>query len=158
MIDVYFSFGSNQGDRRQNIESAATMLFEELDARQMLFSDIIETPAWGFDGEEFLNCAVLCTLPRKNISAEAQALEILKVIKRIEKTLGRTETIEYDAEGNRIYHSRPIDIDILFFGQHVIDLPTLTIPHPLIGERDFVKIPLSQIAKPALKRAFSALF
>ena len=59
--------------------------------------------------------------------------------------MGRRETLEYDAEGRRIYHDRPIDIDILLYGDERIDLPDLQIPHPLMRQRDFIMRPLNEI-------------
>lgn len=158
MIHLYLSLGTNQGDRSKNLEEALQRLDETFGRKAESVSDVIETQAWGFDGDPFLNCAVMYALPRKRQTVEAQALEILKAVKLIEKEMGRDEVLEFDGEGRRVYHSRVIDIDILFFGPHKVSLPELTIPHPLISERDFVKIPLSQIAKPALKASFSALF
>ena len=158
MINLYLSLGSNMGDRRANIEAALAMLDEAFGTGYKLLSNIIETPSWGFQGEDFLNCAVMYALPRKRDGAEAQALEILDVVKDIERRLGRAGSPEYDASGRRIYHSRPIDIDILFFGTHVIDHPRLQVPHPLIAERDFVLVPLYEIANQRLRRAFPALF
>ena len=158
MINLYLSLGSNMGDRRANIEAALAMLDEAFGTGYKLLSNIIETPSWGFQGEDFLNCAVMYALPRKRDGAEAQALEILDVVKDIERRLGRAGSPEYDASGRRIYHSRPIDIDILFFGTHVIDHPRLQVPHPLIAERDFVLVPLDEIANRRLRRAFPALF
>ena len=70
---------------------------------------------------------------------------ILEICKDIERRLGRTGEPEYDAEGQRIYRSRPIDIDILLFGEHKIDCPELTVPHKLMYERDFVMVPLKEI-------------
>ena len=158
MINMYLSLGSNMGDRRANIEAALSMLDEAFGTGYKLLSNIIETPSWGFQGEDFLNCAVMYALPRKRAGAEAQALEILDTVKDIERRLGRAGDPEYDASGRRIYHSRPIDIDILFFGTHVIDHPRLQVPHPLIAERDFVLVPLNEIANRRLRRAFPALF
>lgn len=158
MIDLYLSLGSNLGDRRANLETALKNLEAALKPTSLVRSKIIETDAWGFDGESFLNMAVRLAIPRTHQIAETQALDILKVIKSIEKDMGRHENVVYDESGRRIYHSRTIDIDILFFGIHTIDLPTLTIPHPLISERDFVKIPLREIAGPTLKKSFSSLF
>ena len=158
MINLYLSLGSNMGDRRANIEAALAMLDEAFGTGYKLLSNIIETPSWGFQGEDFLNCAVMYALPRKRAGAEAQALEILDTVKVIERRLGRAGSPEYDASGRRIYHSRPIDIDILFFGTHVIDHPRLHVPHPLIAERDFVLVPLNEIANSRLRRAFPALF
>ena len=158
MIALYLSLGSNLGDRRANLENALKRLDVALRPADSTRSSVIETEAWGFDGGPFLNMAVRLAIPRTHQSPEAQALDILKVIKSIEEDMGRRENVVYDSSGRRIYHSRPIDIDILFFGAHTVDLPSLKIPHPLISERDFVKVPLREIAKPALKKAFSALF
>ena len=158
MINLYLSLGSNMGDRRANIEAALAMLDEAFGTGYKLLSNIIETPSWGFQGEDFLNCAVMYALPRKRAGAEAQALGILDTVKDIERRLGRAGSPEYDVSGHRIYHSRPIDIDILFFGTHVIDHPRLQVPHPLIAERDFVLVPLDEIANRRLRRAFPALF
>ena len=157
MINLYLSLGSNMGDRRANIEAALAMLDEAFGTGYKLLSNIIETPSWGFQGEDFLNCAVMYALPRKRSGAEAQALEVLDTVKAVERRLGRAGAPEYDASGRRIYHSRLIDIDILFFGTHVIDHPRLQVPHPLIAERDFVLVPLDEIANRRLRRAFPAL-
>lgn len=157
MIDLYLSLGSNMGDRAANISEAIKRLEKSFGVGLERASHVIETESWGFDAPDFLNCAVLFSLPRKRQSAESQALEILSVVKGIEKEMGRKETLEYDIDGNRMYHSRTIDIDILYFGRHRIDLPQLQIPHPLITEREFVMIPLLEIAKSSLKRAFPVL-
>ena len=85
-------------------------------------------------------------------------MEILGLCKEIERALGRNDAPEYGADGRRVYHNRTIDIDILFYGKERIDLKELTIPHPRIGERDFVKIPLAEIAKPSLRAAFPEFF
>ena len=74
---------------------------------------------------------------------------ILEICKDIEKRLGRVGEPEYDAEGKRIFKSRPIDIDILLFGDSRIDCPELTVPHKLMYERDFVMVPLREIAGQA---------
>lgn len=158
MIHLYLSLGSNMGDRRANIEAALAMLDEVFGTGHARLSEIIETPSWGFESDDFLNCAVLYALPRKAGSAEAQALEVLDAVKAVERRLGREERVEYDAAGGRIYHARPIDIDILFFGTHVIDHPRLKVPHPLMAERDFVMRPLREIANQRLQRAFPAVF
>lgn len=158
MIHLYLSLGSNMGNRRANIESAISLLDEAFGTGYLLLSDIIETPSWGFEAPDFLNCAVLYALPRKRESAEAQALEILATVKRIERQLGREENVELDSEGRRTYHSRPIDIDILFFGTHVIDHPDLKVPHTLMAQRDFVMRPLREIANRRVMDAFPDIF
>ena len=72
--------------------------------------------------------------------------------------MGRTDPPEYDGSGNRIYHSRIIDIDILFYGTERITAPDLIIPHKDIENRPFVMIPLQEVAKPSLKTAFPEYF
>ena len=60
--------------------------------------------------------------------------------------MGRKEIIEYDSEGNRIYHDRIIDIDILLYGDRTIEESDLIVPHPRMKEREFVMKPLSEIS------------
>jgi 2-amino-4-hydroxy-6-hydroxymethyldihydropteridine diphosphokinase len=133
------------GDREDNLAAAVAMMADAFGALPQKASSIIETPAWGFEGPDFLNQCVMFRLPRKGSPAE-HALSILDTVKHIEKAMGREEEPPIDPEKQREYHNRPIDIDILFYGTYTIDEPTLKIPHPLIQERDFVKIPLREIA------------
>ena len=156
-VSVYLGLGSNKGDRRKNIERALELLDEGLGCHYTALSRLIETKAWGFKGDKFLNACVLYRIYRKG-TPEVQGHEILALCKEIEHALGRDEKLEFDAEGHRIYHNRTMDIDILFYGNEHIDTEDLTVPHPLISERDFVKIPLAEIAKPSLRAAFPELF
>ena len=156
-VSVYLGLGSNKGDRRKNIERALSMLDEGLGCHYTALSRLIETKAWGFKGDKFLNACVLYRIYRRG-TPEEQGREILALCKDIERALGRDEKPEYDADGKRIYHNRTMDIDILFYGNEHIDTEDLTVPHPLIAERDFVKIPLAEIAKPSLRAAFPDLF
>ena len=144
-MDVYFGIGSNMGDREDNLAAAVAMMADAFGTLPERASSIIETPSWGFDGPDFLNQCVMFRLPRKGSPAE-HALHILEQVKGIEKAMGREEEPPIDPEKQREYHNRPIDIDILYYGTYTIDEPTLKIPHPLIQERDFVKIPLREIA------------
>ena len=146
-VDLYLSLGSNQGDRRQNIENALSLLNIELKTPYLAVSSILETEPWGFDSpDKFLNVAVHYQLQLpKGYNPEAEGLMILEVCKDIERRLGRIGEPEYDKDGNRIYRSRPIDIDILLFGNNKIDCAELTVPHKLMYERDFVMIPLNEI-------------
>lgn len=158
MINLYLSLGSNLGDRKANLEEALRRLDEAFGTGYASLSDFIETESWGFEAGKFINCAVLYQLPWKRQTAEDQALDILSKVKGIERAMGREEQMEFTDDGRRVYHSRVIDIDILFFGRHKVDLPQLKIPHPLISERDFVLLPLEQIAKISLKQAFPVFF
>lgn len=152
LVNVYFSLGSNLGDREKNISEALRRMDEAFGAHYSALSKIIETEPFGFSGEAFLNAAVLYRIPAES------PLWTLYQVKSIEREMGRTDLPEYDAEGNRIYHSRVIDIDILFFGKEIIDTPELTIPHKGISQREFVLIPLKEIARPSLKKNFPEYF
>ena len=147
IVDLYLSLGSNQGDRAENIENAISLLNIELKTPYKAVSSLLETEPWGFESnDKFLNAAVHYQLQlKKGYNPEAEALMILEICKDIERRLGRTGEPEYDEVGDRIYRSRPIDIDILLFGDNKIDCPELTIPHKLMYERDFVMIPLREI-------------
>ena len=148
-VDLYLSLGSNMGDREANIETAISLLNIELKTPYKAVSSLLETEPWGFESDQkFLNAAVHYELRlKKGYNPEAEGLMILEICKDIERRLGRTGGPEYGEGGERIYHSRPIDIDILLFGDHKIDCPELTVPHRLMYERDFVMIPLKQILR-----------
>ena len=148
LVDLYLSLGSNIGDRAANIENAVSLLNIELKTPYKAISSLLETEPWGFESEQkFLNAAVHYELQLKEgYNPEAEALMILEICKDIERRLGRKEGVEYDEAGERVYHNRPIDIDILLFGDHKIDCPELTVPHKLMYERDFVMIPLKEIS------------
>ncbi len=161
--------GSNMGDRAALLESAVEMLIEELmpdylevedlsDAVNT--SDMVETEPWGFESsDKFLNQAFM-TLTDK--SAE----QVLAISQSVEERLGRDRSVSAtDATGKRVYSSRNIDIDIIFFDcdgvPQVIDTPQLKVPHPLMHQRMFVLEPLSQIAKeymhPVIKKSVGVL-
>ena len=147
-VDLYLSLGSNQGDRQWNIETALSLLNIELKTPYKAVSSLYETEPWGFESDDkFLNVAVHYELYLKEgYNPEAEGLMILGICKDIERKLGRTGTPQYDEKGERIYSSRPIDIDILLLGDDKINCPELTVPHKLMYERDFVMIPLREIA------------
>lgn len=147
-VDLYLSLGSNQGDRERNIEDALSLLNIELKTPYKAVSCLLETEPWGFESDQkFLNAAVhyQLMLP-KGYNPEAEGLMILEICKDIERRLGRTGEPEYDQNGQRMYRNRPIDIDILLFGDNRIDCRELTVPHKLMYEREFVMVPLREIA------------
>ena len=152
VVNVYFSLGSNLGDREANILEALRRMDEAFGVHYSALSSLIETEPMGFSGGKFLNAAVLYRIPAES------PLWTLYMIKSIEREMGRTDPPEYDSEGNRVYHSRIIDIDILFYGREIIDTPELTIPHKGIADRPFVMIPLRQIARRSLRMAFPDYF
>ena len=146
-VGLYLGLGSNQGDRALNIEHAVSMLNVELKTPYKAISSLLETEPWGFESQEkFMNAVVLYELELpEGYNPEAEGLMILEICKDIERRMGRTGEPEYDEKGERVYKDRPIDIDILLFGDNRIDCPELTIPHKLMYERDFVMIPLKEI-------------
>lgn len=130
--ELYLSLGTNLGNRENNINQALEMLEEAFGHGPERVSDIIGTEAVGFVGPPFLNCiAVFRTGIRPG--------EVLRICKRIERKMGRTDSPEYDSAGKRVYHDRIIDIDILLYGEVVMDTPNLKIPHPQVESRAFIK-------------------
>ena len=146
-VELYLSLGSNMGDRRRNIEDAISLLNIELKKPYKAVSSFYETEPWGFESDEkFINAAIMYELELPiGYNPEAEGLMILEICKDIERKLGRKGQPQYDEAGERIYTSRPIDIDILLIGDDRIDCPELTVPHRLMYERDFVMVPLKEI-------------
>lgn len=142
--DVCLSLGSNLGDREKNLKEAISLLEAAMETPVAAVSSFIETDAYGFESENrFLNCCV-----RFCVDGNLTPHSLLKICKRIERELGRKDEGKvFDKHGSRIYRDRPIDIDILCFGDVRMDTPELTIPHPGISKRDFVRIPLAEIMK-----------
>ncbi|WP_262898407.1 2-amino-4-hydroxy-6-hydroxymethyldihydropteridine diphosphokinase [Aequorivita echinoideorum] len=128
---VYFSLGSNMGNRFENLQSAINFLFEKV-GQIVKISSVYETPAMGFEGDPFLNCAVL-------LHTDLKPKKILKTILAIEKTMGRVRG------ATKSYTSRPIDIDIIFVDELILESQELTIPHPQMEKRKFVLQPLAEI-------------
>jgi 2-amino-4-hydroxy-6-hydroxymethyldihydropteridine diphosphokinase len=130
---VYLGLGSNLGDKDQNLNEAVRTLSQELGAVLKLSAFYTSDP-WGYQSKnEYLNAVVLVeTLFSPN--------EVLAKTQMIERKLGRK------AKTGDHYEDRLIDIDILLYDNLVIDRAELKIPHPLISKRDFVLIPLTEIA------------
>ena len=134
MTTVYLGLGTNIGNRKENLTRAIETLSLAL-GQYTALSTFIETTPWGFDSaNSFLNCTVA-------FETELTPQQLLDTTERIERELGRT------AKSNGgVYHDRIIDIDILLYGDDIIDTARLTIPHPLMHLRDFVLEPLAEIA------------
>ena len=156
-VEVYLGLGSNQGNRELNLLKAVNMLDTAFGTHPERISRIVQSKSWGFDGPDFLNLCVLYRLPRKG-TPEEHAAEILVQVKAIENAMGREDRLAFDDLGQRIYHDRIIDIDILCYGAQNIHTEELIVPHPLIGQRDFVKKPLLEISKPNIREAFPEIF
>ncbi len=151
--EVYFSLGANIGNRRQNMEAAIRMMSAAFGRGYERISSFVETDPWGFESEDkFLNCVVVYSL-------DMPCRKILGVCKGIESRLGRdVSEPKFDETGKRIYESRVMDIDILFYGEDTIDEPDLKVPHHLMKERDFVMVPLKEVAVERLVSHFPEIF
>jgi 2-amino-4-hydroxy-6-hydroxymethyldihydropteridine diphosphokinase len=128
---VVLSIGSNQGNRLANIESCIALIHQEV-GTVIEVSKLYETPAWGFESDAFYNCALLL---HSNLSAQ----KILNQVLKVEKQLGR---IRSNQTG---YQSRIIDIDLIVFDNEIIESEKLTIPHPLMQNRNFVLLPMRDL-------------
>lgn len=124
--------GGNVGDRLLHLKRTADLLSAQW-GNAILKSSIYETAAWGFESEDFYNMAIV-------FESDLEARECLKITQNIEKELGRKAKSK---DGQ--YRARVMDIDILFYGEDVIDSEDLVIPHPRIEERRFVLEPLKEI-------------
>lgn len=130
---VFFSLGSNIGNRKQLIREAIALLDERV-GRVTRKSSLIETAPWGFySPNKFINACVCC-------ETSLNPRQILAVTQNIEREMGRVGKSK-----NGEYHDRIIDIDILLYDDLTVDESDLKIPHPHMKERDFVMGPLREI-------------
>ena len=145
LVTVYLGLGSNLGDRGDNLDKALDYLEQRLKVTEV--SSVYETePVGNIQQPHFLNMAL-------KVYTRLAPEELLLLAKGIERKLGRLP-------GKR-NSPRPIDIDILNYGDEVIKTAELTIPHPRLTERAFVLIPLAEIAPdlkhPTRKRSIKQL-
>ncbi len=130
MVTVYLGLGSNLGDRQCNLAKAIELLSPQVKVEQV--SSLYETEPVGYSEQpRFLNA--VCSA-----STRLTPQELLTLAKGIESQMGRKPTFPNAP--------RPIDVDILFYGEQVFRSPELTIPHPRLMERAFVLVPLAEIA------------
>lgn len=150
MATVYLGLGTNLGNKEANLRTAIYKLQERI-GKQVSLSSFYETAPWGFESDHsFLNAAI-------GLETILSPIEILHITQEIEKELGRTKK-----SVNGSYSDRLIDIDILLYDNLVLQTPELTIPHPLMTERDFVMKPLIEIAgnviHPTRQKTLSELY
>jgi len=129
-ITVYLGLGSNMGNRQDNLNRALDFLSQRLRVEKI--SSVYDTePIGNVQQPRFLN--LVC-----QVSTRLAPMGLLTLAKGIELKLGRTS--------GKSNAPRPIDIDILFYGDQTIETPELIIPHPRVAERAFVLVPLAEIA------------
>ena len=133
MVICYLALGSNLGDRKKNILAALAKISRLKETKVLEVSCLLENKAvGGTPGQgDYLNAALKI---KTNIKPQA----LLKKLKIIERELGRPKNY-------RRFAARPIDLDILFYGDLIIATKDLSVPHPRLFERDFVLKPLSEI-------------
>ena len=141
------SLGSNMGNRLENIQWCINHIHNHI-ATVVRVSGIYENPSVGFEGEDFYNCCLL-------VHTQKPATQLL------------AELLSAELEGGRVrnsderYHSRTIDIDVIAFNNEVITEASLEVPHPRMHNRNFVLIPLRDVAPhwvhPILKKDINQL-
>lgn len=133
MARIYLGLGSNLGDKEAYLLKAIGQIEKQIGpvvARSVFFA----SEPWGFEsGNSFLNA---CVVAETTIGPKG----CLRLIKGIERTLGRPEKVSGE------YKDRVIDLDILFYDDLILEDTELVIPHPLLHQRNFVLDPLAEIA------------
>ena len=129
-VITVLSLGSNVGDRLNYLTLSKTAIQNYIGSIQFS-SNIYETEPWGIDNQDsYLNQVV-------TVQTDRTPNDLLDNIHLIERELGRIRRVHYGP--------RTIDIDILYYGERIIDIENLKIPHPHIQKRRFILVPLSEI-------------
>lgn len=144
---VYIALGSNKGDRLKHLQDAVDLIFKQI-GKVNSIAKVYNTPAYGFDGDDFLNTCLY-------LETEFDSQVVLNKLLAIETKLGRSRS------NSKTYEARTIDLDILFFNEDIIDTKHLKVPHPELQKRKFVLQPMhdigSQIKHPILEQTVSEL-
>lgn len=149
MAKVFLGLGTNLGNKEENLRTAVRWIEEKI-GKCLSLSSFYETAPWGFESEnQFLNAAAC-------VETSLTPEEVLRTTQIIERELGRQKKSEAG-----VYTDRPIDIDILLYDGQILQTDGLTIPHPLMHERNFVMKPLAEIAPdvihPVLQRTMKEI-
>ena len=137
MTLAYLALGSNVGDRDRHLAEARRLLAEQ-GARVLRASRVRETEPFGVTEQPpFLNQVL-------EVEWDGSPRQLLETAKAVERAVGRTPTYRWGP--------REIDVDILLFGDQSVEEPDLRIPHPGLGEREFVRGPLAELRPDILAR------
>ena len=128
---VILSLGTNQGNRLENIERCIAAIHQEI-GTVIKVSKLYETPSWGFESEDFYNCALI-------VHTHKTAHKVLDEVLLLEEALGR---VRFEVEG---YQARIIDIDVISFDEEIIATEKLKLPHPEMQNRLFVLLPMRDL-------------
>lgn len=141
---AYLGIGTNKGNKEENISSAIKTIKTIKEIKIVKISHLFKNPPQeGIKGEDFLNGAIeiqTCLTPS----------ELLRTCKSIEEILGRKII-----KNEKVKKSRIIDLDILFYENEILDFKDLNIPHKKICIRDFVLVPLLEIAPDFIHPIFN---
>ena len=130
----YILFGSNMGDK-EALFAQACLLINNRCGHVVRVSAAYESEPWGFEAEEwFLNRVIV-------VETDKGPEEVLQQLLDIERELGRVRHPEIQG-----YTSRTVDLDLLYFGQRVINTDSLTVPHPRLHLRRFALVPMCEVA------------
>ncbi|VXB80171.1 2-amino-4-hydroxy-6-hydroxymethyldihyropteridine pyrophosphokinase [Luteimonas sp. 9C] len=134
-VRAWIGLGGNLGDVPQVLRDAAAMLSALPDIGSLQLSSLYRTPAWGrTDQPDFVNAVAV-------LHTERAPMDLLDALLEIERTFGRTRS---DAAGDQ-WGPRTLDLDLLLYGDAVITLPGLTVPHPRLHERAFALVPMLEL-------------
>ena len=148
MARVFIGIGTNEGDRLANISRAVRAMGALPEVRLVQMATVIETePVGGPPQDPYLNTVV-------EIETALEPAALLAALQEIERRLGRVRSAVR-------WSSRPMDLDLLCYGDRRIDTPALQVPHPWLHERRFALEPLAQLAPelvhPRLGRTIAEL-
>ena len=138
MADVLVALGGNMGDVRASFARAIPIICQRTDATLLGRSFDYRTPPWGDERQPaFINACI-------RIDTPCEPRPLLSILLSTEREFGRDRTMQ------RRWGPRPLDLDLLVYGDLVCDEPDLTLPHPRLFERAFVLVPLADIAPDRL--------
>ncbi len=134
-VTAYINIGSNMGDRPANLSRAVALISELSGGGVTSVSDVVESEPWGYVSDHmFLNVGVL-------LDTVLEPEVLLDLLQRVERALW--PVAHRDSAG--AYVDREVDVDLITYGDEVIDTARLKVPHPFMAERRFVLLPLVQL-------------
>ncbi len=134
MTAAWIGLGANLGDAANTVRAAIAALGELPGTRLTQASRLYATPAWGNEDQPpFVNAVA-------SVDTDLSAVALLQAMLALEQHFGRVRDPAVH------WGPRALDLDLLLFGEQVLDLPELKVPHPYLHERAFVLVPLAEIA------------
>ena len=136
-VAAYIGLGSNLADPALQIKSARTAIAQIAGVRELAFSSLYHSPPMGpQDQPDYVNAVM-------GVTTDLPPIDLLRCLQRIENEQGRVRKSER-------WGARTLDLDMLIYGDQIIELPDLIVPHPGLTERAFVLYPLHEIAPQLL--------